>query len=70
MLKRSMLFGVLLILTVAVAGCGLLQEPAAPSATIEAVPLDVATEEPAAEPTEAVDEVPVATRSAGRRGCC
>jgi polyisoprenoid-binding protein YceI len=39
----------LLVLAVAGTGCGLLQEPAAPSAPIEAVPLDVATQPAAAE---------------------
>jgi polyisoprenoid-binding protein YceI len=53
-----LLFMVLLAAT----ACGILQEPAEPSATIEAVPLEVEeNEEPAAveEPTEAAEEPPV-----------
>jgi polyisoprenoid-binding protein YceI len=44
MSKRIALLLMLLVLAVAGTGCGLLQEPAAPSAPIEAVPLDVATQ--------------------------
>ncbi len=52
----------LFIVLLAATACGILEEPAAPSATIEAVPLEVEeSEEPAAveEPTEAAEEPPV-----------
>ena len=68
-MKKSII-GILLLYFVlfAATACGLLQEPAEPSATIEAVPLDieeadepVEVEEPttAPEPTEQADEPPV-----------
>ncbi|MAT97307.1 MAG: hypothetical protein CL608_09210 [Anaerolineaceae bacterium] len=52
-----LLFMVLLTAT----ACGILQEPAEPSATIEAVPLEVEESEESAveEPTEAAEEPPV-----------
>ncbi len=52
----------LFMVLVTATACGLLEEPAAPSATIEAVPLDIEeSEEPAVveEPTEAAEEPPV-----------
>lgn len=53
-----LLFMVLLTVT----ACGILQEPAAPSATIEAVPLEIEESDASAvveEPTEAAEEPPV-----------
>lgn len=51
MFKRfALLFTLILVVGVG-AGCGLLQDPAAPSAPIEAVPLEVATQAPAEDPT-------------------
>ena len=58
---KKNIYRVLLLLMVLImaTACGLLQEPAAPSATIEAVPLEI--EEPAVveEPTETAAEPPV-----------
>lgn len=54
----------LFLLMAAVSACGVLQEPAEPSATIEAVPLDIEeAEEPAAveEPTAEAEDPPVET---------
>ena len=61
---RKNILTVLLLFTLLLSAtaCGLLQEPAAPSATIEAVPLDIEeADEPAVveEPTEAAEEPPV-----------
>lgn len=47
MLKRVALLFTLMLVLVVGAGCGLLQDPAAPSAPIEAVPLEIATQAPA-----------------------
>jgi polyisoprenoid-binding protein YceI len=52
----------LFMIALTVTACGILQEPAEPSATIEAVPLEIEeAEEPAVveEPTEAAEEPPV-----------
>ena len=63
MKKRVFFVLLLFILMGGMVGCGLLQEPAAPSATIEAVPLEVeeAAEsvEVAEEPTAVAEEPPV-----------
>lgn len=61
---KKNIYTVLLLFMVLLAAtaCGILQEPAEPSATIEAVPLEVdENEEPAVveEPTEAAEEPPV-----------
>lgn len=61
---KKNIFAVLLLFMVSVTAtaCGLLEEPAAPSATIEAVPLDIEeSDEPAVveEPTAAAEEPPV-----------
>ena len=61
---KKNIYTVLLLFMVLLAAtaCGILQEPAEPSATIEAVPLEIEeSEEPAAveEPTEAAEEPPV-----------
>lgn len=60
---KKNIYTVLLLFMVLLAAtaCGILQEPAEPSATIEAVPLEVEeSEEPAVEePTEAAEEPPV-----------
>ena len=66
---KKMILGTLLLLSIMLGAtaCGLLQEPAEPSATIEAVPLDIEeAEEPAVvestavpEPTDEADEPPV-----------
>ncbi len=63
--RLTLLFGIMLALTLAVAGCGLAQEPAAPSAPIEAVPLEVAPQETApeeamVEPTDVAEAMPTA----------
>jgi polyisoprenoid-binding protein YceI len=54
MLRRSFLIASLLWLALSIAGCGLLQPPEEASGTIEAIPLDLATELPAptAAPTD------------------
>lgn len=52
MVKRFALLLTLLLVLVAGAGCGLLQDPAAPSSTIEAVPLEIATEAATEVPAE------------------
>jgi len=52
----------LFIVLLAATACGILQEPAAPSATIEAIPLEIENSEDSATlivPTEAAEEPPV-----------
>lgn len=57
--RLSLLLGLALLVAMLGAGCGLLQDPAAPSAPIEAVPLEVTTA--SSDAAEAVSEAPVAT---------
>ena len=67
-MKKNVFTVLLLFLLMgALSACGLLEEPAAPSATIEAVPLEIEeAEEPVAveEPTVAAEEPPVETDAA------
>jgi polyisoprenoid-binding protein YceI len=62
MKKELLLLVVLLVTAVFLAGCGVLQEPAAPSATLEAIPL--ATLATATELTERATAVPAQTDTA------
>lgn len=62
MRKNILMVLLLFTLLLSATACGLLQEPAAPSATIEAVPLDIEEADESAvveEPTEAAEESPV-----------
>ncbi|MBK8985529.1 MAG: YceI family protein [Chloroflexi bacterium] len=64
MKKRVMSLFILSIAAVWLSACGLMQEPAAPSATLEAIPLEIATAVPTTAPLTAAEPTAVPSDAA------